>query len=238
MQNARAAEEVPESLIDRLQLVDPDADLVSEVMSYVDDVVELAEENLPAEEADIPDPEEDALHELVDTATASTSDASEFDLREGLKGEIALVDEMREIAEADRYKSDRRIQVLVDWIGENMCPAMRASSGQPALWNDTRVIIFTEYEDTQRYIEERLRAAISHTDRAEERISIYSGGTSMRRRVEIKNAFNGEPKDHPLRVLIATDAAREGLNLNAIVGTCSTSIFLGIRADWINATRA
>ena len=213
LQNARAAEEVPESLIDRLQLVDPDADLVSEVMSYVDDVVELAEENLPAEEADIPDPEEDALHELVDTATASTSDASEFDLREGLKGEIALVDEMREIAEADRYKSDRRIQVLVDWIGENMCPAMRASSGQPALWNDTRVIIFTEYEDTRRYIEERLRAAISHTDRAEERISIYSGGTSMRRRVEIKNAFNGEPKDHPLRVLIATDAAREGLNL-------------------------
>ena len=32
-------------------------------------------------------------------------------------------------------------------------------------------------------------------------------------REEVKHAFNTEPKDHPLRILIATDAAREGLNL-------------------------
>ena len=209
LQNARAAEEVPESLIDRLQLIDSDVDPVSDVMRDV----ELVEDNLLADEAEVPDPEEDALHQLVCTATASTSDASEFDLREALKKEIALVDEMREIAEVDRYKSDRRIQELVNWIDKNMCPGLQELSCQPASWNDIRVIIFTEYEDTRRYIEERLRAAISHTDRAEERIAIYSGGTSMQRREEIKSAFNSEPKDHPLRILIATDAAREGLNL-------------------------
>ena len=33
------------------------------------------------------------------------------------------------------------------------------------------------------------------------------------KREEIKRAFNADPKKHPLRILIATDAAREGLNL-------------------------
>ena len=32
-------------------------------------------------------------------------------------------------------------------------------------------------------------------------------------REEVKRAFNEEPQQHPLRILIATDAAREGLNL-------------------------
>ena len=37
--------------------------------------------------------------------------------------------------------------------------------------------------------------------------------TSRQKREDIKHAFNIEPQDHPLRILIATDAAREGLNL-------------------------
>ena len=36
------------------------------------------------------------------------------------------------------------------------------------------------------------------------------------RRDEIKLAFNTAPADHPLRILIATDAAREGLNLQRL----------------------
>ena len=32
-------------------------------------------------------------------------------------------------------------------------------------------------------------------------------------REEVKRAFNTDPKKHPLRILIATDAAREGINL-------------------------
>jgi len=209
LQSAQAAVEVPESLIDDLQLIDPEIESVADVAGDVEDTDELGEENLVGPS----DVDEGAFNKLVATATASTSDASGNHLRMALEEELALVDEMQEIAEADRYKPDCRIQVLVDWIGENMCPALRASNGQPALWNDTRVIIFTEYEDTRRYIEERLRGSISHTDRADDRIAIYSGSTSRQRREEIKDAFNAEPKDHPLRILIATDAAREGLNL-------------------------
>ena len=205
LQSAQAAEDVPESLIDDLQLIDPDVDPIG------DD--ELGEENLLADNAEPSDVDEAAFDELIATATASTSDASGHNLRKALEEELALVDEMYAIAEVDRYKPDRRIQAIIEWIVANMCPDLRETIDQPASWNDTRVIVFTEYEDTRRYIEEQLSGAISHTDRADERIAIYSGTTPMQRREKIKSAFNAEPKNHPLRILIATDAAREGLNL-------------------------
>jgi SNF2 family DNA or RNA helicase len=56
-------------------------------------------------------------------------------------------------------------------------------------------------------------------------MAIYCGSTPARRtegdesrtldRESIKTAFNTDPARHPLRILIATDAAREGLNLQA-----------------------
>ena len=165
LHSAQAAVEVPESLIDDLQLMDLEVDTVSDVAGDVEDTDELGEGILAEGNVEPVDIDEEVFNELVATATASTSDASEHDLRMALEGELALVGEMQAIAEADRYKPDRRIQKLVDWIGNNMCPGLQASDGQPALWNDTRVIIFTEYEDTRRYIEERLRGVISQTDR-------------------------------------------------------------------------
>lgn len=94
-------------------------------------------------------------------------------------------------------------------------PARRGPGpGRPARWNETRVILFTEYDDTKRYLRDQIAAAIAGTDRAEARIAVYHGPTP-RPREEIKRAFNADPKDHPVRILIATDAAREGLNLQA-----------------------
>ena len=77
------------------------------------------------------------------------------------------------------------------------------------------VIIFTEYDDTKRYLHQQLQAAIEGTDRADERIAIFHGPTPSEEREAIKQAFNAEPSKHPVRILIATDAAREGLNLQA-----------------------
>ena len=101
-----------------------------------------------------------------------------------------------------------------------MCPEMpplgsSSAPGRPARWNDTRIIIFTEYDDTKRYLHQQLSAAIAATDRADDRIAIYHGPTPPAEREEIKRAFNADPRKHPLRILIATDAAREGLNLQA-----------------------
>lgn len=123
--------------------------------------------------------------------------------------EQQLLDAMTELAETSRHLPDARVRYLMQWIESHMCPG-----GQ---WNDTRVIIFTEYEDTLRYLQRQLEGALADTDNPGRRIAIYSGEISSERarREEIKRAFNAEPAKHPVRILLATDAAREGLNLQA-----------------------
>jgi hypothetical protein len=130
--------------------------------------------------------------------------------------EQELLDEMTRIAEETRGLADPRVRFLIDWIRTNMCPglpqigAAHAPSGQ-ARWNERRLLIFTEYVDTKRYLEQQLRAVISATHLGEQRVRTLQGGDS-RGREEIKQAFNADPEHNPLRILIATDAAREGLN--------------------------
>ena len=93
-----------------------------------------------------------------------------------------------------------------------MCPDLGEAG---ATWNDTRVLIFTEYDDTKRYLVSRLESAIEGSDKASARVQVFHGPTPPPKREEIKQAFNTHPKKHPLRILVATDAAREGLNLQA-----------------------
>jgi SNF2 family DNA or RNA helicase len=122
-----------------------------------------------------------------------------------LQAEIAAVDAMLALAESHAAALDARVRWLVDWIGRNMLVGRR--------WNERRLILFTEYEDTRRWLERRLGEFIAETDRAEERIGVFSGLTGTDRREAIKQAFNGDPGKHPIRILICTDAAREGINL-------------------------
>ena len=64
-----------------------------------------------------------------------------------------------------------------------MCPDL----GKPgAKWNEIRIIIFTEYDDTKRYLHQQLSAAIEGSDRAEERIAIFHGPTPPDEREAIK----------------------------------------------------
>lgn len=76
-------------------------------------------------------------------------------------------------------------------------------------WTDEeRLIVFTEYKTTLDYLERRLR---SHYQDDGSRVRVLYGGMDQAERDEIKAAFN-DPED-AVRVLIATDAASEGLNL-------------------------
>ena len=159
------------------------------------------------------DPSELDLAELMTAATAASSDSRRAETRSALVRELALVDKMREFAEANRHGADPRVHRIVEWIDANMCPVHSTSGAVPQQWNDRRLLIFTEYEDTRRWLERCLNEAILHSDKARERIATFTGTTSRQRREDIKHAFNAEPDDHPLRILIATDAAREGLNL-------------------------
>jgi hypothetical protein len=67
-----------------------------------------------------------------------------------------------------------------------------------------KVIIFTEYLDTLKFLEERLR----QEDEFRGRMTRLTGGMGMRRRDNVMEEFAGSA-----RVLLATDAASEGLNL-------------------------
>ena len=111
--------------------------------------------------------------------------------------ERALLAQMTEIAETARGQADARVKYLVDWARTH---------------KDERVLIFTEYSDTKRYLEKQLRAHLT-TREGDPLIATFHGGMVGDAREEVKRAFNSDPAKHPLRVLIATEAAREGVNL-------------------------
>ncbi|HQP88571.1 MAG TPA: DISARM system SNF2-like helicase DrmD [Thermoanaerobaculia bacterium] len=168
-----------------------------------DDRAELSEEELSA-----------ATDAEVDRATRAALPPAGADLVSA--EERALLDEMAAIAEEARYAPGPRVTKLLEWIRANL---LNSSSSAPA-WNRRRLLVFTEYTDTMRYLAGQLRSALAPVDRAsggdtriEERIAVFHGGLGDETREELKAAFNAEPADHPLRILIATDSVREGVNL-------------------------
>jgi superfamily II DNA or RNA helicase len=101
-----------------------------------------------------------------------------------------------------------------------LCPDLQLigkhAKGPAPKWNNRRVLIFTENrEGTKRYLKTILEQTIEGSDHADERIEVIDGLTSGSRRKEIQRRFNTDPEKDPLRILLATDAAREGLNFQA-----------------------
>ena len=111
---------------------------------------------------------------------------------------------MLEIARKHAHRPDARIGRLAEWVRANMAPDGR--------WNDRRLILFTEYEDSRRWLEKRLAEALDDLQ-PDDRISSFTGATPLVRREDLKRRFNADPAKDPLRILICTDAAREGINL-------------------------
>jgi len=100
-------------------------------------------------------------------------------------------------------KVDARFQALCKLIEKLVRPEGEWSE-------DERLVIFTEYKTTLDYLLRRLRQLYPGE---EERILCLYGGMESEQREMIKEAFN-EPA-HSVRILIATDAAAEGLNLQS-----------------------
>jgi len=187
------------------------ADLLTSTPDADDERGEWTADELEAEEAAV-----------LEAATAAAESESPRDpASEALwRREQALLDRMQEIAERTRHLPDAKTLRLLDWIRENLCPGLppfgQRPTGPAPGWLDRRVLVFTENrEGTKRYLKAILEAAIEGTDRAEERIEVIDGLTSSARRKEIQRRFNTDPAKDPLRILLATDAAREGLNFQA-----------------------
>lgn len=158
------------------------------------DVASIADEVRALETIDRDDDEEAEAASLLGAVDATA---------EQLRSELAAVDAMLEVAEAAKSSADARVRWLTEWIGRNMRPC--------DAWTNRRLIIFTEYEDTRRYIERQLIRSLGDALDSDERVATFTGITSSERREAIKRAFNDAAS--PLRILICTDAAREGINL-------------------------
>ena len=124
--------------------------------------------------------------------------------------EWELLREMGRISASARFAPDARIAWLKDWIRDHLCPQL----GQPgAPWQNERLLIFTEYADTKRWLETQINELVAGSDLEERRVRTFHGGIPGDKREELKRSFNSPPQTDPLRILIATDAAREGVNL-------------------------
>lgn len=130
-----------------------------------------------------------------------------------------LLDEMLGQAHQHQGAPDAKVRRFIEWIQKNQCPAVQIggasakASKADRKWTGCRVLIFTEYGDTKRYLRSLLNAAVDGTDQGEARIMEFHGAMSDEQREEVQRAFNAAAEDHAVRILIATDAAREGVNL-------------------------
>jgi superfamily II DNA or RNA helicase len=179
-------------------------DLLAGEVDADDDRAELTEEELAKLE--------DSQFEASTEATAGD------DSKADTSAEMKLLDRMQSIAEQARIHPDGRVRFLIEWMQKHMCQAIHLPGEKgkgDTNWTDERMIIFTEYEDTKRYLVNMLRSALTGTDLDDFRIEVFHGPTPPEKRDQIKKAFNKPPKEHPIRILIATDAAREGLNLQS-----------------------
>jgi hypothetical protein len=143
------------------------------------------------------------LNEPVDLSELAAEAISEL---RGGEGSRAVATEI----EPQAYTAAR-------WLGTvgGPAPLLGGACVMAADSHGRRVILFTEYADTKRYLVELLTAALSYTDNAEQRIRQFHGGMGDDARDEVQRAFNAAPEIDPVRILIATDAAREGVNLQA-----------------------
>ena len=101
---------------------------------------------------------------------------------------------------AKEPKDDTKIKETVAFIKANLF--------ENGKWKPERLIIFTEYKDTMEYLLDALRELDDGG-----RFITLSGGATLEEREVIKHIFQESPFENRTRILIATDAASEGLNL-------------------------
>lgn len=120
--------------------------------------------------------------------------------------ERALLGEMSAWAEAASARLDAKGQVFLDYLSKVVCP--KTADGKRD-WTDERVIVFTEYRATQRWLQEMLAAR----GLGGGRVALLYGGMDERERERTKAEFQAAPSLSPVRILLATDAASEGIDL-------------------------
>ena len=143
---------------------------------------------------DAPDAEvEETEEQVLDQATAARTIAE-------LRVEIELLTDLEKLALRVRQSgSDRKWDELSKLLQNNA--EMFDAHG-----HRRKLVIFTEHRDTLNYLAERIRALIG---RPEALVTIH-GGVGREQRRKAQEAFT---HDKEVEILVATDAAGEGINL-------------------------
>ncbi len=146
------------------------------------------------EEYALDDDYENAILDAVDTASNAFETLTER--------EKNLLVQMQKWGDRAAYQLDSKTKAFIQWLGETV-----KTDGK---WNDERVIIFTEYRATQNWLQDLLaRSGLGSEGRL---LTIY-GGMDKDDREAVKAAFQARPDQSDVRILLATDAASEGIDL-------------------------
>jgi SNF2 family DNA or RNA helicase len=151
----------------------------------VEDLEDL--DDAPAEEL------EELEEELIDQATAART-------IEELRIEIELLKKLEMLAEQVRAsRTDRKWEELSNLL-QNQAE-MFDSHG-----HRRKLVIFTEHRDTLNYLTDRIRSLLGRP----EAVVVIHGGVKREERRKAQEAFT---QDKAVQILVATDAAGEGINL-------------------------
>jgi len=157
----------------------------------------VADYNVPGyndyDDDDMPSAElEDTEEKVVDQASAAQTISE-------LEAEIATLKKLERMANNVRQSGeDRKWEELSTLLQDN------ENMHTDGLRN--KLIIFTEHRDTLRYLADKIRSLIGD----EEAVVTIHGGMFRDERRKVEELFK---QDKKVRILIATDAAGEGINL-------------------------
>ncbi|MER6602639.1 DISARM system SNF2-like helicase DrmD [Streptomyces parvus] len=162
----------------------------AEVPEWLEEFADLVAD---LDDAGLVDAEDDAL-------TRSTSLTPAEDGRE-----LDLLQEMERWALTHEAAPDSKAEALIAEL-----KAVCRPDGKK--WTNERVVVFTEYRDTQKWLHDLLQQE-ELTDGG--RVERLHGGLSAEERERIRLGFQADPSraEGRVRILLATDAAGEGIDL-------------------------
>lgn len=115
--------------------------------------------------------------------------------------ELALLEDMKRWADRHEARADAKATELLTYL-EAICRPDQD-------WLNERVVVFTEYRDTQLWLADLLRQRGMDAPH----VALLHGGVDGEDREQLRLAFQADPTEHPVRILLATDAASEGIDL-------------------------
>ena len=155
------------------------------------DAIQRAQEDA-ADEAEVEEAEYEVIEKNAGLASQLTS------------REESILDELCVWARKNAESEDSKSRAILKWLDEHL----KLPDGE---FNNERVILFTEFMDTHTW----LKTILANHGYGGQTLMELHGSLAREDRDAVINAFQTRPGEaSPVRILLATDAASEGINLH------------------------